>query len=74
MFDVATLALGLRPKQGSQTRSLGVKESVREWTFTLLRELPLWELESDGLTNLQRAIARVKTQWIEDFSIPLESS
>jgi len=24
----------------------GVQESVREWTFTLLSELPLWELES----------------------------
>jgi len=29
-----------------QEGSLGVKENVREWTFTLQRELPLWELES----------------------------
>jgi hypothetical protein len=26
-----------------------------------------------GLLNLQRAIARVKTQWIEEFFISLES-
>ncbi len=32
----------LRAKRGSP----GVKESVREWTLTLLRELPPWELES----------------------------
>jgi hypothetical protein len=24
----------------------GVQESMREWTLTLLGELPLWELES----------------------------
>ncbi len=49
--SVATLALGLRPKQGlarlwAKRRSLGVKGSVREWTLTLPRELPPWELES----------------------------
>jgi len=26
-----------------------------------------------GLPNVQRAIARVKTQWLEDFFISLES-
>jgi len=27
-----------------------------------------------GIPNFQRAIARVKTHWIEKFLIPLESS
>jgi len=57
-MSVATLALGLRPRQGlakvwakyeaqkSHFMLLGVQESVREWTFTLPSELPLWELES----------------------------
>jgi hypothetical protein len=69
---VATLVLGLRPRQkgckvaGQEEGSLGVKAkalqgcelrgsrgvtshtlgSVREWTLTLLRQLPLWEMES----------------------------
>jgi len=55
---VATLALGSRPKQGltkvrakceareSHFMLPRVQESVREWTLTLLNELPLWELES----------------------------
>jgi hypothetical protein len=62
---VATLALGLWPKQGlvkvrakkeaqkSHFMLPRVQESVREWTFTLPSELPLWELES---------------QWIPKFS------
>jgi hypothetical protein len=33
-------------KVANQERSLGMKESVREWTLTLLKELSLWELES----------------------------
>ncbi len=50
-YIVATLALGSRPKQGlarlwAKRGSMGVKASVREWTFTLPRELPPWELES----------------------------
>ncbi len=55
---VATLALGLRPRQGvtrlwvkRKTREShhmlpGVPKSVREWTLTLPSELPCWELES----------------------------
>jgi hypothetical protein len=48
---VATLALGLRPRQGlarlwAKKGSPGVKGSVREWTLTLPKELPPWELES----------------------------
>ncbi len=57
-LDVATLAFGSRPKQGlAKVRDkrearethlilLGVQESVREWTLTLSRQLPLGELES----------------------------
>jgi hypothetical protein len=50
-MDVATLALGSRLRQGvarlrAKRGSSGVKESVREWTLTLPRELPPWELES----------------------------
>jgi hypothetical protein len=32
--------------------------------------LESWSL--DGLSNLQRAIARVKTHWIEEFLISLK--
>jgi hypothetical protein len=28
----------------------------------------------DGLLNLQRAIAGIKTQWLEEFFISMESS
>jgi len=54
--SVATLALGSWPRQGlvkvrakmeaqeSCFMFLGVWESVREWTFTLPSELPLWEM------------------------------
>ncbi len=54
---VATLALGSRPRQGlarvrakreapeSHFMFPGAQKSVREWTLTLPRELPLWELE-----------------------------
>jgi hypothetical protein len=56
--SVATLALGLWPRQGfarvrakkeareSHLMLLGVQKSVREWTFTLPSELTFWELES----------------------------
>jgi hypothetical protein len=58
-----------------------MKESVKEWTFTLPRELPLWEFgvlvdswwTPEGLPNLQKAIAGVKIQWIEEFFISLEN-
>jgi hypothetical protein len=48
---ITTLALGLWPRQGiarlqAKRGSPVVKEIVREWTFTLPRELPPWELES----------------------------
>jgi hypothetical protein len=55
---VATLALGSWPRQGlakvrakyeareSHFMLPWVQKSVREWTFALPSELPLWELES----------------------------
>jgi hypothetical protein len=50
-FCVITLTLGSRPRQGlarlrAKKASPKVKESVREWTLTLPKELPPWELES----------------------------
>jgi hypothetical protein len=49
--SVATLAFGSWPKQGhvrlwAKRGSLGVKVSVKEWTLTLPKEFPPWELES----------------------------
>ncbi len=58
MIIIATLALGLRPKQRltrvrakrktreSHFMPSGAQKNVREWTLTLPKELPLWELES----------------------------
>ncbi len=58
IFNVEALTLGLQPRQRfakvrakNEAREphfmlLRVQESVREWTSTLLSELPLWELES----------------------------
>jgi hypothetical protein len=50
----------------------GVQKSVREWTLTLPREFPLGSWSSDRLPNVQKAIARVNTQWIEELFISLE--
>jgi len=57
-MGIATLTLGLRPRQRG-CKSVGQEEaweshhilpglweSVREWTLTLPRQLPLWEMES----------------------------
>jgi hypothetical protein len=49
-INVATLALGSRPRQGF-ARGWAKRETwecgrVWEWTFTLPNELPCWELES----------------------------
>jgi hypothetical protein len=58
---VATLALGLWPKQGLakvwaksgawESSCFWDCKSVEEWTFTLLSELSLWELESKWTTK-----------------------
>jgi hypothetical protein len=58
LIDVATLALGSRPRQGlarlrakkeareSHLVLPRVQKSVRAWTLALPSELPFWELES----------------------------
>jgi hypothetical protein len=56
--------LGSRPKQGlarlqAKRGSLGVKESVKEWTFTCPRELPPWELESQWTPKCLEIIERL---------------
>jgi len=84
MLFVATLALGLQPRQGlvkarakkeareSHFMLLGVQKSVREWTLTLPNELPLWELESQWTPESSRNDCEVKTHWIEKFFISLK--
>jgi len=81
MNIVATLTLSSQPRQGlarlrTKRRSLGMKENVREWTLTLPRELPPWELDSwripEGLWNVQRVIAKAKTQWIKKYIYIIE--
>jgi hypothetical protein len=45
--NVATLALGSRPRQGlARMRAKMECGRVWEWTLTLPRQFPLWELES----------------------------
>jgi hypothetical protein len=77
---VTTLALGSRPRQGlarvqakretweSHFILPGVQKSVREWTLTLPRELPLWELESRW--TLESSESNCKGQNSLDWSVP----
>ncbi len=86
IFYVATLALGSRPKHGlvkvwankeaqeSHFMFLGVQESVREWTFTFPRKLPLWELEFQWTPKFSESNCGGQTHWIEEFLISLEIS
>jgi len=78
IFIVATVALGLQPKQGlarlqakkkpgSEGKCEGMTLHTRKGTYIL----GVWS--PGGLPNLQRTITGVKTQWIEDFFISLES-
>jgi hypothetical protein len=55
-----------RKKPGSEGKCEGMNPHTPKGASTL----GVWSL--DGLLNLQRAIARVKTQWIEDLFISLE--
>jgi hypothetical protein len=83
---VATLALGTQPKQGGckvvgqegARESLhmlpGMQESEGKWTLTLPREFNLGSWSPGGLLNLQKEILGVKTPWLEECFIPLESS
>jgi hypothetical protein len=49
-------------KVAGQEGSPGVKESVREWTFTLSKELPLWELESRWILKFLERDCRGQNQ------------
>jgi hypothetical protein len=77
-INVATLALGSRPRQGfTRLRSKKETGSVRGCEGMNPHNskgfhFGSWSL--DGLQNLQRTIAGVKTQWFEVFFISLESS
>jgi hypothetical protein len=67
IVSVATLTLGLRPKQGGcklagqeghskvTSHASGNAKSVRAWTLTFLRELLCWELESQKDSRIFRA-------------------
>jgi len=54
---------------------LGVQESVRERTLASHSQVNshVGSWSPDGFLNVQRVITRVKTQWFEEFFIPLES-
>jgi len=47
---------------------LGSEENVREWTFTLPRELPPWELESWWVSKFSESDCRVQNSM--DWKIP----
>ncbi len=75
---VATLALGSRPRQGiarlrakrkpgSEGKCEGMNLHTPKGNFAL----GVWSL--GGLLNLQRVIVGIKTQWIEEWIISLES-
>jgi hypothetical protein len=74
---VATLALGSRPRQRlarlrakRKPRNEGQCEGMNPHTPKRASTLGVWS--PGGLSNLQREIAGVKTQWIEEFFISLE--
>jgi hypothetical protein len=70
---VVTLALGSRPRQRAckgagqedprESHHIlpGVLESVREWTLTLPRQLPLWEMESRWTPETSESDCRGQT-------------
>jgi len=59
MEGVATLTFDSRKRQG--LARVRAKREAWESYFTLPSELPLWEWSLNGLPNLQKTIARVKT-------------
>jgi hypothetical protein len=76
--NAATLALGSQPRQGL-TR-LRAKKKAQEWRKVwgnepshCQRSFHFGSSSFEGLLNVQRAIARVKNQWLEEFFIPLEN-
>ncbi len=74
-----TLALGISPRQryGKVQVGSATRECRRVWgnepTHSQVdSHFGSWSL--DGFPNLQRTIGRVKSHWIENFFISLESS
>jgi hypothetical protein len=77
---VATLALGSWPRQGltkvqakreareSKPMLLGMQKSVKEWTLTLRKELPFWELESQWTFEYSKN--NYRGQNLMDWRIP----
>jgi len=49
-----------------------VQKSVKERTLTLLVNSHVGSWSPGGVLNVQRVIARVKAQWLEEFFISLE--
>jgi hypothetical protein len=75
---VATLTLRLRPKQGlarlrakRKPKNEGKCEGMNLHIPKRASTLGVWS--PGGLLNFQGAITGVKTQWIEEFFISLES-
>ncbi len=60
-------------KVASQEGSPKVKESVRNKPSHSQRSFHFGNWSPNGLQNVQRVIAMVKTQWFEEFFISLES-
>jgi hypothetical protein len=85
-WDVATLTLGSWPRKGfakvqAKTRPESRISCSRECKRMWGKEPSHSQMNShfgswspNGLLNLHREIARVKTHWIEEFLISLESS
>jgi hypothetical protein len=80
MLFVATLALGSQPRQGlarvrakreareSHLMLPRVQMNVKEWTLTLLNELPFWELESQWIFEFLEGNCRGQNSL--DWKIP----
>jgi hypothetical protein len=75
---VTTLTLGSQPKQRlarlrakRKIGSEGKCEGMNPHTPKGVPTLGVWS--SGGVPNFQKAIARAKTQWIENFLISLEN-
>ncbi len=78
IMDVATLILGSQPMQGfarlrvkKKPRSERKFDRMNPHTPKGASTLGVWNL--GAFSNLQRTIGGVKTQWIEELFIPLES-
>jgi len=59
--------LRVKRKPGSEGKCEGMNPHTPKGASTL----GVWS--PDGLSNIQKTISRVKTQWIEEFLISLES-